>query len=105
MKSVDQEKIVQLFETNDRAMRLPLAFPELSKRWRVKDARKISGVSSYQRAQVVLFAFGIFAAIAGAVLAMRGSRLGARLTKVMCHETEQVSHNRSVFETFAISHG
>src|SRR5262245_29098669 len=38
MKSVDQEKIVQLFESNVPAMRLPLAFPELSKRRQVKEA-------------------------------------------------------------------
>ena len=56
MKSVDQEKIVQLFESNVPAMRLPLAFPELSKRRQVKEAlgRNTSGVSNYQRAQVAL---------------------------------------------------
>lgn len=75
MKSVDQEKIVQLFESNVPAMRLPLAFPELSKRRQVKEAlgRNTSCVSNYQRAQVALFAFGIFAAVAGAVLAMRAA--------------------------------
>jgi hypothetical protein len=75
MKSVDQEKIVQLFESNVPAMRLPLAFPELSKRRQVKEAlgRNTSGVSNYQRAQVALFAFGRFAAVAGAVLAMRAA--------------------------------
>ena len=55
MKSVDQDKLVQLFETNAPAMRLPLAFPELSKHRRIKEApgRKTSGVASYQRAQVI----------------------------------------------------
>jgi hypothetical protein len=83
MKSADQEKSVQLFESNVPAMRLPLAFPELSKRRQVKEALgcKTSGVSNYQRAQVALFAFGIFAAVAGAVLGDAGSRLGARLTR------------------------
>jgi len=75
MKSVDQEKVVQLFEANVPATRLPFAFPELSKHPRAKEAfgRKTSGVSNYQRAQVVLFAFGLFAAVAGAVLAMRAA--------------------------------
>lgn len=73
MKSVDQEKIVQLFESNVPAMRLPLAFPELSKRWQVKEALERKTSANYQRAQVALFAFGIFAAVAGAVLAMRAA--------------------------------
>ena len=75
MKSVDQEKIVQLFESNVPAMRLPLAFPELSKRRQVKEAleRKTSGVSNYQRTQVALFAFGLFAAVASAAVAMRAA--------------------------------
>jgi hypothetical protein len=48
-------------------MRRPLAFPELSKHRRIRGAfgRKTSGVSEYQRAQVALFAFGVFAAVAG----------------------------------------
>ena len=66
MKSVDQEKNVQLFESNIPAMRLPLAFPEPL-------GRNTLCVSNYQRAQVALFAFGIFAAVAGAVLAMRAA--------------------------------
>jgi hypothetical protein len=75
MKSVDQEKAVQLFESNAPARRLPLAFPELSKHRRAEEASgcKTWGVSNYQRAQVVLFAFGLFAAVAGAVRAMRAA--------------------------------
>jgi len=75
MKSVDQDKLVQLFETNAPAMRLPLAFPELSKHRRIKEAsgRKTSGVASYQRAQVMVLAFGLFAAFAGAVLVLRAA--------------------------------
>lgn len=74
MKSVDQDKLVQLFETNAPAMRLPLAFPELSKHRRIKEAsgRKTSGVASYQRAQVMVLAFGLFA-FAGAVLVLRAA--------------------------------
>jgi hypothetical protein len=83
MKSVDQEKIVQLFESNVPAMRLPLAFPELSKRRQVKEAleRKTSGVSNYQRTQVALFAFRPLCGCCQRGSRDAGSHLGARLTR------------------------
>jgi hypothetical protein len=34
---------------------------------------KTSGVANYQRAQVILLAFGLVAAVAGAVLALRAA--------------------------------
>jgi len=83
MKSVDQEKIVQLFESNVPAMRLPLAFPELSKRRQVKEAlgRKTSGVSNYQRAQVGVVLIRHLCGCCRRGSRDAGSRLDARLTR------------------------
>ena len=75
MKSIDEEKIVQFSKRNVSIMRLPLAFPELRKHRQSEEtlSGKTSGVANYQRAQVMLFALGLVAAVACAVLALRAA--------------------------------
>lgn len=75
MKSIDEEKIVQLSKRNVSVMRLPLAFPELAKPRQSEEtlSGKTSGVANYQRAQVMLFALCLVAAVAGAILALRAA--------------------------------
>jgi|SoimicmetaTmtHPB_FD_contig_51_1095017_length_326_multi_1_in_0_out_0_1 hypothetical protein len=75
MKPRNKEKPGQLSETNVSVIRLPLAFPELAKHRQSEETLggKTSGVANYQRAQVMLLAFGLVAAVAGAVLALRAA--------------------------------
>ena len=105
MKSVDQEKTSSFSNRMFRQCVCLLYFRNCqstggSKR-RLDARHQACRIIS---APVALFAFGLFAAVAGTVLAMRAA-IWVPDKQGDGHETEQASLDLSVFATFAISYG